>query len=66
MVTLPAGYIPQRKVPLMSSSGYLDFIVCVKCGRMVDSAPIRLAYYLYPIANTVRPSVDAGEMITPA
>ena len=24
------------------------------------------AYYLYPVANTVRPSVDAGEMIMPA
>ena len=23
-------------------------------------------YYLYPLANTVRPSVDAGEMIMPA
>ena len=22
--------------------------------------------YLYPVANTVRPSVDTGEMITPA
>ena len=25
-----------------------------------------VAYYLYPVANTVRPSVDTGEMITPA
>ena len=25
-----------------------------------------LAYYLYPVANTFRPSVDAGEMIMPA
>ena len=28
MATLPAGYIPQRKVPSASSSGSLDFIVC--------------------------------------
>jgi hypothetical protein len=41
MATLPAGYIPQRKVPSASSSGSLDFIMCVKCGRMVDSVPIR-------------------------
>ena len=25
-----------------------------------------VAYYLYPVANTVRPSVDMGEIITPA
>ena len=41
MATLPAGYIPQRKVPEASSSGSLGFIVCVKCCRMVDSVPIR-------------------------
>jgi hypothetical protein len=64
MATLPAGYIPQPKVPSASSSGSLGFIVCVKCGRIVDSVPIR--HTIYPIANTVRPSVDAGEMITPA
>ena len=29
MATLPAGYIPQRKVPSASSSGKLDFIVIV-------------------------------------
>ena len=29
MATLPAGYIPQRKVSSASSSGSLDFIVCV-------------------------------------
>jgi hypothetical protein len=34
--------------------------VCVQCFRMVD-LPIRLS-----VANTVRPSVDAVEMITPA
>ena len=28
MATLPAGYIPQHKVPSASSSGKLDFIVC--------------------------------------
>ena len=28
MATLPAGYIPQRILPLASSSGSLDFIVC--------------------------------------
>ena len=28
MATLPAGYIPQRKLPSASSSGSLDFIVC--------------------------------------
>ena len=28
MSTLPAGYIPQRKVTLASSSGLLGFIVC--------------------------------------
>ena len=39
MATLPAGYIPQRKVPSASSSGSLGFIVCVKCCRMVDSVP---------------------------
>ena len=38
MATLPAGYIPQRKVPLANSSGSLVFIVCVKCCRMVDSS----------------------------
>ena len=27
MATLPAGYIPQRKVPIASSCGSLDFIV---------------------------------------
>ena len=27
---------------------------------------VNLVYYLYPVANTVRPSVDEGEMITPA
>ena len=63
MAALPVGYIPQRKVPLVSSSGSLGFIVCVQCCRMVDSVPIR---HLYPVANTVRPSVDADEMITPA
>ena len=39
MSTLPAGYIPQRKVTLESSRGSLGFIVCVKSCRMVDSAP---------------------------
>ena len=39
MSTLPAGYIPQRKVTSASSSGSLGFIVCVKCCRMVDSVP---------------------------
>ena len=43
----------------------VGFSVCVQCYRMVDNVPIRV-YYLYPVANTVRPSVDAGEMITPA
>ena len=28
MAILPAGYIPQHKVPSASSSGKLDFIVC--------------------------------------
>ena len=28
MSTLPAGYIPQRKVTSVSSSGSLGFIVC--------------------------------------
>ena len=46
-----------------TSNGSLGFIVCEQCCRMVDSVPIR---HLYPVANTVRPSVDAGEMITPA
>ena len=63
MATLPAGYIPQSKGPSSSSSGSLCFIVCVQSCRMV---PIRHTYYLYPVANTVRPSVDADEMITPA
>ena len=36
-----AGYIPQPKVPSASSSGSLGFIVCVKCGRMVDIVPIK-------------------------
>ena len=27
---------------------------------------LQKAYYLFSVANTVRPSVDAGEMITPA
>ena len=45
MATLPAGYIPQRKVPMASSNGNLDFIV--KCYRIVDSVfviayPMRL------------------------
>ena len=31
------------------------------CGQCINQT-----YYLYPVANTVRPSVDAGEMITPA
>ena len=31
MSTLPAGYIPRRKVTSASSSGSLGFIVCVKC-----------------------------------
>ena len=67
MATLPAGYIPQRKVSSASISGSLDFIVCVQCCRMVDSVPIRhTLYYLYPIAHTVRRSADMGEMITPA
>ena len=66
MATLPVGYILQGKVPSASSSGSLGFIVCVQCCRMVDSVPIRHMYYHYPVANTVRPSVDAGEMITPA
>ena len=47
MSTLPAGYIPQRKVTLASSSGLL----CIKCCRMVDSV-------LSILVNTVRPSVD--------
>ena len=42
-------------------SGSLDFIVCVQCCRMVDSVPI-----ISIVANTVRPSVDTGEIITPA
>ena len=43
MATLPAGYIPHRKVPPASDSGSLNliFIVCVQCCRMVDSVPIR-------------------------
>ena len=41
MATLPAGYIPQRKLPSASSSGALGFIVCVKCCKMVDNVPIR-------------------------
>jgi hypothetical protein len=41
MATLPAGYIPQRKLPLASSSGSLGFIVCMQCCRMVDSVPTR-------------------------
>ena len=62
MATLPAGYVPQRKVPWASSSGSLGFI------RMVDRYQLQLvvAYYLYPVANTVRPSVDMVEIITPA
>ena len=35
MATLPAGYIPQRKVPSAGSSGSLGFIVCVQCCRIV-------------------------------
>ena len=31
-----------------------------------DFQTLRHACYLYPVANTVRLSVDAGEMITPA
>ena len=38
MSTLPAEYIPQRKVTLASRSGSLGFIVHVKCCRMVDSS----------------------------
>ena len=40
MATLPAGYIPQRKVTSASSNGSLVFVVCVQCCRMVDSVPI--------------------------
>ena len=58
--------IPQLKGPSASSSGSLGFIVCVQCCRIVDSVLTNKAYYLYPVANTVRPSVDVGEMITPA
>ena len=32
---------------------------------IVYSKPVKVSY-LYPTANMVRPSVDAGEMITPA
>ena len=46
MATLPAGYIPQRKVPSASSSGSLGFIVCVQCCRMVDSV-IHALYFIY-------------------
>ena len=49
----------QHKVPSVSSSGSLGFIVCVKCYRMADSVP-------NPVANTVRLSVDASEMTMPA
>ena len=54
MANLPVGYVPKRKVPSASSSGSLGFIVCLKCYKMVDSVQ---PYYLYPVANTVRPSV---------
>ena len=64
MATLPAGYILQRRVPSTSSSGSLGFIVFVRCCRMVDNVPIR--HNISIVANTVRPSVDAGEMIMPA
>jgi hypothetical protein len=37
--------------------------LCVQCGRMVDRVTIR---HTISVANTVRPSVDAGEMKTPA
>ena len=50
MATLPAGYIPQRKVLSANSSVSLGFIVCVQCCRMVDSVP----------------SIGVGEMIMPA
>ena len=60
MATLPAEYIPQCKLPSASSIGSLGFIVCVQCCRMVDSVPIRHTYYLYPVANTVRPSSSIG------
>ena len=53
--TLPAGYIPQHKVTLASSSGSLGSIVRVKCCMMVDSVP---RWRLSILANTVRPSVD--------
>ena len=37
--TLPAGYIPQRKMTSASSSRSMGSIVCVKCCMMVGSVP---------------------------
>ena len=64
MATLPTGYILQRKVPSASSSGSLGHCVCAVLQDGCQCT--NQAYYLYPVANSVRPSVDPGEMITPA
>ena len=58
------GYIPQCKVPLASSSESLYFIVCEVSEDGLQCTVV--VYYLHPVTYTVRPSVDAGEMIRPA
>ena len=63
MSTLPAGYIPQRKVTSASSSGSLGFIVCVKCCRMVDSVPRWWLSLSWPIQSDHRSITD--RMIPP-
>ena len=55
----------QHKVPSASSSGSLHFIVCV-CSVVGWLIVYQFGINLYPVDNTVRPSVDTGEMITPA
>ena len=54
MSTLSAGYIPQHKVTLASSSGSVGFIVCVKYCRMVDSVPRWQLSLSWPIQSDRR------------
>ena len=63
MLSLSAGYIPQRKVTSESSSGSLGFIVCVKCCRMADSVPRWRLSLSWPIQSDHL--LIANGMITP-